>query len=327
MQLNGHSGPVNAVAFDPASKTLASAGDDGTVRIWDLSTGSEMHVLRGHFMNLPSDQQLKKLGSAKHVFALAFSPDGKTLASGAVSDSVKVWDLASGSVRTTLPVPDEATALVCSLSFSRDGKTLAAAVNRGRHPRLRWICQVFQWQLATGNELGQPIEAGPLPLPVVAFTPDGQTIALTNRNRVALLDPSTGKERAGLRTADVSGAISLAVSGDGTTLASVEIGATAPGTNFVYHQVVVWNMATGNELFTIPRQREGIATVALSPNGRLLAFGSSDGTVKVWSTTTAMQHSTFQGDTGPVRSVAISPDGKLLAAAGKSGTIHLWNLE
>jgi WD40 repeat protein len=105
------------------------------------------------------------------------------------------------------------------------------------------------------------------------------------------------------------------------------MGATAPGTTSINYQVVVWNIATGKELLTIPRQREAIATVGLSQNGSLLAFGSSDGTVKVWSTTTAMQHSTFQGDTGPVRSVAISPDGKMLAAAGKSGTIHLWNLE
>ena len=114
--LKGHTDAVVAVAFSPDSKTLASASYDGTLKLWDMTTGKERATL-GEYKGC--------LG------CVAFSPDGKTLASGAIGSpvyfpdlkNVKLWDVATGKVRATL---EGNTFHVHSVAFSPDGKTLAS---------------------------------------------------------------------------------------------------------------------------------------------------------------------------------------------------------
>src|SRR5205807_1066953 len=85
--LKGHSNEVLSVAYSPDSKTLASASDDKTVKLWDVATGKEQATLKGH---------------AKEVTSVAFSPDGKTLASGSLDQSIELWDVATGKEQTSL---------------------------------------------------------------------------------------------------------------------------------------------------------------------------------------------------------------------------------
>src|SRR5262249_31783511 len=106
--LVAHTRRVSAVTFSPDGKTLASASDDTTVKLWDVATGTQRVTLRGH---------------SKEVLGVAFSPDGRTLASGSHDGTVKTWDAATGTERSTLKVPTGWVSCVC---FSPDGKTLAA---------------------------------------------------------------------------------------------------------------------------------------------------------------------------------------------------------
>src|SRR5436305_2945496 len=117
---------VNSVAFSPDGKILASGSGDKTIKLWNVTSGKELHTLQGH---------------ADVVFSVAFSPNGKTLASGSFK-AIKLWDVASGKeLRTiTLGYGERATEVI----FSSDGKTLADVDMDGTY-RL--------WDVASGTEL------------------------------------------------------------------------------------------------------------------------------------------------------------------------------
>ena len=205
--LQGHTQSVVAVAFSPDNKTLASASYDGTLKLWDMTTGKERATL-GEYRGC--------LG------CVAFSPDGKTLASGAIGSpgdlpdlkQVKLWDVATGKVRTTL---EGDAYFVHSVAFSPDGKTLAS-VNG----------DVTLWDLATGKvrstleghtkedqETSEPAS----PVESVAFSPDGKTLAAAGSHdmTVKVWDVATAK-RSTLQ-GHTHAVYSVAFSSDSKTLA------------------------------------------------------------------------------------------------------------
>jgi RNA polymerase sigma factor (sigma-70 family) len=227
--LGKHPGNVAALALSADARLLATGGDGGEVRLWDVRAGKELRLIR----------------AGQVIGSLAFSPDGKTLATGAGtfgagqlwSPTIRLWDVATGKAVGTLPHLGH----VFQLLFSPDGKLLASS-GWDREPGARL------WDLSTRTEL--PVPPANAACNALAFSPDSRLLAWgggERDNRVRVLDVATGQEVLAFR-GQHSGIHPLAFAPDGRLLASAGGDST----------VLVWDL-TG-------RYRDGqFAPVTLSP--------------------------------------------------------------
>jgi WD40 repeat protein/serine/threonine protein kinase len=180
--LSGHTPmEVWSLAFAPDGRTLASAGDDHLVRLWDVPTGRE-------WAPLPEHDSL--------VTSVAFVPDGRTLASGSYDQTVKLWDTQTGALRGSLPGPMDR---VRCLAFSPDGRLLAAGHLDTRRPVTP---SVRLWQVATGQGL-PPLPGHMIGILSLAFSLDGTTLAVASLDgTIWLWDTVTWQCRQNLRDTD-----------------------------------------------------------------------------------------------------------------------------
>lgn len=298
LELAGHSAGVRWLAFAPDGKSLASAGDDGNLKIWDLSTGQVKTTIG----NLQQGARI-----------VAYAPDGRQLACTDGHNDVHVYDVASG--RQIQHHAEDLGGIPMDMRYVNRGATLAnldahsglqlwlyntAGQGPARH---RTVMTYFQWH-------GQKS---------AVLSPDGKTVAAapTDNPRIHIFDLAAGQERPSLP--NTGGALCLAISPDSRLLA-------APGNFGVTY---LFDLASGREIkqlqnYAQPQpmgQPDQISDVAFSPDGKLLIAGGVKLLV-VWDVTTGRQRLTTQPTAlENVFSVAISPDDKSLAYGTSMGPV------
>ena len=325
--LQGHTDEVNSVTFSPDGKTLVSASDDKSVKVWDTNTWECLRTLQGHTFS---------------VLSVAFAPDGKILASASDNYSVQVWDTTKGTCLRTLTGHKWG---VNSVAFSPDGTTLASASYK----------EVKVWDTSTWECL-RTLRGHTDEVNGVTFAPNGKTLASASYKEVLVWDTSTWECCRTLKghTLDIN---SVAFSPDGKTIAS------ASGELDEAGEIKIWDAAHGTCLRTLQGHESSVNSVAFAqdskgsdllisgyckkygdklsiPNvianlistyvlhqGRTLASASADKTLKVWDTNTDQCLDTLQGHTDWVWSVCYAPGGQILASASSDKTIKIWGIK
>ena len=349
-ELERSSGKNVAIAVPlgfPEGVDVLALNNDG--RMLAIGVGSVVSI-RDQRLHLRETLRLE--GHAGTVTQLAFSPDGETLASGAMDSTVRLWDVATGAMQHKL---EGHTEEVSAIAFSSDGKTLAS----GSHDTT-----VRLWNVATGAET-RKLEGHADVIGAIAFSPDGKTLASgasATDATVRLWNVATGTETRKLEasqsmTAHVS---KLVFSPDGKTLTSaaaqdvmklwdVATGASKGERHVIPPDIVengplwihtissdgktavtgrktmgLWNVATRTKKRDLAGHTDEPVAAAFSRDGKILASSAGDGTVRLWNVANGAEIGKIGGAT-PVRGIAFSRDGKTLASSAGDGTVRLWS--
>jgi WD40 repeat protein len=327
-----HGEAVVSLAFAADGKTLASAGESGSVRLWEIAGGRQLREFpagTGSLVRFSSDGKhlvcagsedglsLRDAVSGKIIRRfpagqrsngdafVALAPDGKTLAAPA-GNEVILWDTDSGKERRRLKGH---TSPVLSVAFSPDGKLLAAGDDNQGHQTT-----LLLWEVDSGKEVAYIAGANQSWTYGLAFAPDGKTLASSSPYETYLWELATRKRPLKFE----KGARSLAYSPDGKLLAVAEYS----DSGFIH----LLDAAKGKEVRTLRGHTGSVNAVAFAPKGKVLASGGRDGTVRLWDAASGREIIQGPGHAVEIRAAAFAPDGKRVAtASGADHTIRIWN--
>ena len=288
-------GWVGTLAFAPDGQRIASA-HNGNIRIWDPRTGEEL-------------QRIFATRDPLGHIAMAFAPDGDTLAAGGPGGSLNFWDTTSWTRRT----PEGSGPKATDASFSPDGSLLATSHDDGT---------LRLWDVATAN-LIRTIPAHRGGANAVACSPAGQTFASAGEDRIVRVWNFTSGDPLAALSGHVTGIRDLAFAPDGRRIATV---------GGAYHgptpaEVKIWDWKAGKELAALKGHTGLVTAVGYFPDGRRLATASDDRTVKLWDAESGEEVLTLRGHTSGVVSLAISRDGIQIASGSIDHTARIWTIE
>jgi WD40 repeat protein len=291
---------VTDVVVSPDGGRIASAEDNGWVRLWDTATGRAVGSLRAN-------------DHGDEVFGIAFSPDGTRLAVPGADNAIQLWKAGTPD-KTGGPLKGH-TSVVTSLAFSPDGHHLASGSLDGT---------VRLWDITTGHQLPALLNDPTDKVTSVAFSPDGHRAACGTLNHgIRLFDLDTGQLIADPPKLDDGAIASVAFSPDGRRLVS---GGDAGN-------VRLWRADDGQPDGDPINNGKTVRAVAFSPDAALIAIADAKGSVRLWYAdvpqwATGPQEATgpLAGHTDDVRGVAFTADGSHLVTGSVDGTVRTWDL-
>jgi len=297
-----HPGGAWGIDINPDGTRLATAGNDGAIRLWDAQTGKLIQTLAGHQSSLED---------------VAFSPDGQHLASAGFADATRIWDHATGEFVQTLSSPGTGAYF---LAYSPDGTRLAVS-DKDDTVRI--------WDISSQPTTGLLLQELPGQMGNIAFSPDGSRLLTTSIDdgKSRVWDLMTGKELLILPyNYQASG---LVFSPDGKRLAveGSEIG-----------MVTIFDLASGESLISLCCHTAGIRTIDFNSDGTLLATAGQEGVAKIWDANSGKELLSLSGGMGPVDDLVFSPEcavtpkapfagcGQYVYTTSRNGSIRKWDV-
>ena len=294
LSLDDHKGKVDAVALSKNGKYLASAGWDGTVRVWDLPQAKQVHV----FPHGPIAR------------AVAFSPDSLHLAAAA-DGGIRVWDLASGAEVHVVKLPH----FVACVAYSHDGKKLAFG---GQFAGI--------WDLALGRQV-LSIKGHTDQVWSVAFSPDDNRLVTSSWDKtVRIWDVRTGTEPVTLQQFMHTKALpSITIRNNRMWCAAFSPDGTLVAAAGADRATWIWKADTGTPIAELRGHEAAINHLAFHPDGLHLATASDDRTIRLYHIRMGKEMTVLRGHFSTVQHLAFSAGGGRLASASRDGTVKLWN--
>jgi len=294
---------ASSLVFSPDGRALAGGGryevkgqtaTETGARLWNLTYNRQENL------EVKIDPRIFN-GYTGIVRSVAFSPNGRTLATGDYDTTIKLWNLQLSDAQPRVLTGHKKE--IYTVVFSPNGQMLASA---GKDQ------QIFLWNPATGESRGHLVETEDINS--IAISPNNQLLASGSKDKtIKLWDLTTGKLLRTLtgHTGEVN---AVAFSPDGRTLASGSDDQT----------VKLWTVKTGELLHTLVKHSNKVNTIAFSPNGRTLASGSEDTTINLWDVFDGELRYTRGKHDAAVYSIAFNPVEPYFASGGNDGKVRLW---
>lgn len=284
-ELEGHTAKITSITYDNTGHIIASSSYDNTIKLWDQKKGQCVWTIKGH---------------QKSVTSIAFSPDGKTLVSGSYDDTIKLWNLKTQSLIWTLEGYNVSINSVCFDPFrhnlvlgSDDGEVKLWDIQKGRlihilkghsgpvrcvgySPDGEIIAsggvdrKIKIWDAATGH-LTNTLKSGASPITTVTFSPDGRMLASSTGRLLEFWDLESGSRVSYLRERERKGFKCISLSPDGKTLAS-------GGGRFIK----LWKVKNRHFIKTLKGDFFEVYSLSFSHDGKILASGNEDSSVRLW---------------------------------------------